>query len=184
MGEVYLAEDSELHRNVALKVLRSDVSSNRDRMRRFKQEATAAAALDHPNIGQVVWLADGRGLAVIAPESGMPTNQIWHVSYPDGEVRKITYDVNNYSQLSLTADSSALVTVQTEGASSVWVSPQGNTGGVSNIWSLPLDGGKPVQLTDFKTDQNFWYAFSRDGKQLALSRGTETSDAILIRDFR
>ena len=57
-------------------------------------------------------------------------------------------------------------------------------GGVSNIWSLPLDGGKPVQLTDFRTDRIFWYDYSRDGKQLALSRGTETSDVILIRDFR
>jgi len=56
--------------------------------------------------------------------------------------------------------------------------------GVSNIWSLPLDGGKPVRLTDFKTDLIFWFDFSRDGKQLALSRGTQTSDVILIRDFR
>ena len=56
--------------------------------------------------------------------------------------------------------------------------------GVSNIWSLPLDGGPPKQLTYFKTDQIFWFDISRDGKQLALSRGTETSDVILIRDFR
>lgn len=56
--------------------------------------------------------------------------------------------------------------------------------GVSNIWSLPLDGGKPVQVTDFKTDQIFWFDFSRDGRQLALSRGTQTSDVVLIRDFR
>ena len=56
--------------------------------------------------------------------------------------------------------------------------------GVSNIWSLTLDGGKPVQLTDFKTDQIFWFDFSRDGKQLAVSRGTQTSDVILIRHFR
>jgi Tol biopolymer transport system component len=56
--------------------------------------------------------------------------------------------------------------------------------GVSNIWSLSLDGGPPKQLTDFKTDQIFWFDFSRDGKQLALSRGTQTSDVILIRNFR
>jgi hypothetical protein len=56
--------------------------------------------------------------------------------------------------------------------------------GVSNIWSLPLDGGKPVQLTDFKADQIFWFDFSRDGKQLAVSRGVQTSDVILIPDFR
>ena len=56
--------------------------------------------------------------------------------------------------------------------------------GVSNIWSLPVDGGPPKQLTDFKTDQIFWFYFSRDGKQLALSRGTQRSDVILIRDFK
>jgi Tol biopolymer transport system component len=55
--------------------------------------------------------------------------------------------------------------------------------GVSNIWSLPLDGGKPVQLTYFKTDRIFWFDSLRDGK-LALSRGTQTSDVILIRDFK
>jgi Tol biopolymer transport system component len=56
--------------------------------------------------------------------------------------------------------------------------------GVSNIWSLPIDGSTPKQLTDFKTDQIFWFDFSSDGKQLALSRGTQTSDVVLIRDFR
>ena len=50
MGEVYLAEDSKLHRKVALKVLPADVASNRDRMDRFVQEAKAASALNHPNI--------------------------------------------------------------------------------------------------------------------------------------
>jgi len=58
------------------------------------------------------------------------------------------------------------------------------TGGVSNIWSLPLDGSPPRQLTDFKTDQIFWFDLSRDGKQLAISRGTQTSDVVLIKDFR
>src|SRR5215468_10377507 len=53
MGEVYLAEDTRLHRRVALKVLPADLASNRDRMRRFEQEATAAAALNHPNIAHV-----------------------------------------------------------------------------------------------------------------------------------
>jgi eukaryotic-like serine/threonine-protein kinase len=346
---------------------------------------------------QVAWLADGSGLVFIALDSTTSSYQIWHISYPDGEVRKITNDLNNYSRVSLTADSSVLVTVQTEIIAGVWVTPQADASharqisssrydgqlgvawspggkiiytsqesgetdiwsmdedgknqkqltahagynfhpwatpdgrnvvftstrpdgirriwrmdtdggnlkqltkgrgdsvprtspdgrwvvftsnrdgplralkvsidggepvrlidkltahpivspdgsliacwyrdddqqpntltkvaiipfaggdpvkvldipssvnitagprwtpdgraltyidtinGVSNIWSLPLDGGKPVQLTDFKTDQIFWFDFSRDGKQLALSRGTQTSDVILIRDFK
>src|SRR5712692_4268912 len=50
MGEVYLAEDTRLHRNVALKILPADLASNSDRMRRFEQEACAASALNHPHI--------------------------------------------------------------------------------------------------------------------------------------
>ena len=56
--------------------------------------------------------------------------------------------------------------------------------GVSNIFAQPLDGGAPKQLTDFTADRIFSFAFSRDGKQIALSRGTITSDVVLIRDFK
>jgi eukaryotic-like serine/threonine-protein kinase len=53
MGEVYLAEDTDLHRRVALKILQPDLASDQDRMRRFEQEARAAAALNHPNIAHI-----------------------------------------------------------------------------------------------------------------------------------
>jgi serine/threonine protein kinase len=50
MGEVYKARDTELARDVAVKVLPSGFSADRDRLSRFKQEACAAGALNHPNI--------------------------------------------------------------------------------------------------------------------------------------
>jgi serine/threonine protein kinase len=53
MGEVYLAEDTRLHRKVALKILPAEVALHHDRMRRFLQEATAAASLNHPNIAHI-----------------------------------------------------------------------------------------------------------------------------------
>jgi len=56
--------------------------------------------------------------------------------------------------------------------------------GVSNIWSRPIDGGKPAQLTNFKSDLIFRFALSPDGKRLALQRGTVTNDVVLIRDLR
>jgi len=50
MGEVFRAQDTRLHRTVALKILRSDKLADADRKKRFLQEARAASALVHPNI--------------------------------------------------------------------------------------------------------------------------------------
>jgi len=50
MGEVYRARDKHLKREVAIKILPADLCPNQERLRRFEQEARAAAALNHPNI--------------------------------------------------------------------------------------------------------------------------------------
>jgi Tol biopolymer transport system component len=55
---------------------------------------------------------------------------------------------------------------------------------VSNLWTLPLDGGRPRQLTDWKSDRIFWFDWSRDGRQLAVARGDTFHDVMLISDFR
>ena len=68
MGEVYLAEDSRLQRKVALKILPSEMATNQDRMRRFKQEATAAAALNHPNIAHIYEIGESDSTNFIAME--------------------------------------------------------------------------------------------------------------------
>ncbi len=55
--------------------------------------------------------------------------------------------------------------------------------GVSNIWIQPIEGGPSKQLTDFKSDLIFSFDWSPDGKQFVCSRGTSTTDAVLISDF-
>src|SRR5499426_2096375 len=68
MGEVYLAEDTELDRKVALKILPADLAAHRDRMERFVREAKSAAALSHPNIAQIFEIGEDHGAHFIAME--------------------------------------------------------------------------------------------------------------------
>ena len=66
MGEVYMAKDTELDRVVALKILRSDVASNPDRLNRFVQEAKAASSLDHPNVAHIYEIGESEGVSFIS----------------------------------------------------------------------------------------------------------------------
>jgi serine/threonine protein kinase/Tol biopolymer transport system component len=56
--------------------------------------------------------------------------------------------------------------------------------GTSGLWRLPLAGGQPRQLADLKTYFINWYAWSPDGRQLAVARGNPITDMILIKDFK
>src|SRR5215210_2114375 len=85
MGEVYLALDEKLDRKVALKVLPAELASNQDRMRRFTQEAKAAAALNHPNIAHIYEIGEHDGTNFIAMEyvDGYTLRQLIHDRHTD-----------------------------------------------------------------------------------------------------
>ena len=68
MGEVYLAQDSRLDRTIALKVLSNDISLDKRRMQRFRQEAKVASSLNQPNILTVFEFGEVNGLTFIATE--------------------------------------------------------------------------------------------------------------------
>ena len=58
-----------------------------------------------------------------------------------------------------------------------------NASGILNVWSQPLDGGSPKQLTNFKSEFLTSFAISRDGK-IAAYRWSATRDIVLIKDYR
>jgi serine/threonine protein kinase/Tol biopolymer transport system component len=95
MGEVYLAEDTELDRKIALKVLPPDLAESEERRARFRREAKALAALNHPNIVTVfsveeaegvhfitMELVRGKTLSELIPKRGLPLNKFFEITIP------------------------------------------------------------------------------------------------------
>ena len=85
MGQVYLAQDTKLDRKVALKILPAEVAANQERMRRFVQEAKAAAGLNHPNIAHVYEIGETDGTHFIAMEfvDGQTLRKLIHGAQTD-----------------------------------------------------------------------------------------------------
>ena len=68
MGEVYLASDAKLDRKVALKLLPTEFTDHKERLRRFIQEAKTASSLNHPNIITIYEIGQAEGAHFIATE--------------------------------------------------------------------------------------------------------------------
>src|SRR5262245_52425478 len=84
MGEVYLAEDTRLHRKVALKLLAPQFTNDADRVRRFEREARAVSTLNHPNIVTIFDIGQAGGLWFMATEfiEGRTLRQVLAESAP------------------------------------------------------------------------------------------------------
>ena len=95
MGEVYRARDTKLGRDVAIKVPPQELADDEGRLARFAREATALAALDHPNIVQVfsverendihfitMQLVHGKTLTELLPNDGFPLSRFFDIAIP------------------------------------------------------------------------------------------------------
>ena len=135
--------------------------------------------------GAPVWLPDGSGLILAAAsQQTFFSGQLWLLSYPDGKVRRITNDLNDYAGVSLTADASALVTVQTDILSNLWIVPEGDSARARQITSGTgtHDGaggvdwtpdGKIVYASRLSVNVNLWSIGAEEGgkpKQLTTNR--------------
>ena len=105
MGAVYLAEDTRLHRKVALKVLPAEMASNADRLARFEREAHAVAALNHPHIVTIysveeaggthfltMELAEGTSLEMALPPGGLPLTKVFDIGIALAEALAAAHD--------------------------------------------------------------------------------------------
>jgi Tol biopolymer transport system component len=85
--------------------------------------------------GQAVWLPDGSGLLASASEQAGSPIQVWHIRERDGAATRVTHDLNNYRDLSLTRDANHLSAVQHQAVSNIWAAPWPNAQGARQIRS-------------------------------------------------
>ncbi len=129
-------------------------------------------------VERVAWLRDNKGLVITAADQSSSPFQIWHVSYRDGAVHRITNDLNSYVGLSLSEDSSKLVTVESERLSSIWIAPKGEaasalqvTSGVSKHYGVSwTTDGRIVYSSIASGNPDIWImsAEGTNAKQLTL----------------
>ncbi|MGH9753418.1 MAG: winged helix-turn-helix domain-containing protein [Blastocatellia bacterium] len=106
-----------LERQVSPNLLEVDVSTGKERELRTSRWRSITKAL---------WTPDGKHLIFSARATDEPSSQLWMLAYPDGEIRRLTNDLEYYFWLSLSADGRMLVTRQQRIFSRLWLLAEGD----------------------------------------------------------
>lgn len=139
-------------------------------------------------VGAAAWTNDGNAIIFSAADRSTATpRQIWQVSYPDGEARRITNDLNSYTDISLTADSTTLVAAQMELTSTIWISPDPNLNEAKQITSGRDDGaagiawtpdGRIVYISSASGNTEIWIMNSDGSDQKQLTNDKRTKSGV------
>ncbi|HEX8149658.1 MAG TPA: protein kinase [Pyrinomonadaceae bacterium] len=145
------------------------------------------------DVGQLAWLADGSGLLLSGMDETISMRQLWRVSYPEGLAARVTSDLTDYGDLSLSSDARTLAGVQSQTLTTVFLAPAADyarttqitsgagryvdlswtpdgrvlfasdASGNSDIWEMAADGSGQVQLTA-GAGRNYAPVSSPDGR--------------------
>ncbi|HEX7313414.1 MAG TPA: protein kinase [Pyrinomonadaceae bacterium] len=147
------------------------------------------------DVGQLVWLADGSGLLLSGMDETISMRQLWRVAYPGGAAARMTNDLTDYGDLSLSADARTLAGVQSQTLTTVFLAPSNDyarktqitsgagryvdiswtpdgrvlfasdASGNADIWEIGADGSGQVQLTA-GAGRNYAPVSSPDGRYI------------------
>jgi serine/threonine protein kinase len=121
---------------------------------------------------QAAFSPDGKLIACRYRDEDLSPFKLGLISFATGEtVKTIDIPFTNNNNLEWTGDGRAVLYVDAQG-------------GISNLWSQPIDGGPAKQFTQFKSDQIFTFDLSWDGKQMVLGRGNVSDNVVLIIDVK
>jgi len=113
-------------------------------------------------VGRVCWAPDNLGLFFLASDQDSGLFQVWYAGYPGGQVKKITNDLSDYRDITVTRDGKKMVAIQTSRQ--------------SNIWLSSSESAEPVQITNNNYDGLSGLAWTPDNHLLftSVSQGNET----------
>src|SRR5206468_3757263 len=112
---------------------------------------------------------DGRYIVFDSLGRGGGTH-IWRMDADGGNVKQLT-----------SGGAEQAPQVSPDGRASLFADDRN---GAANSWSQPVAGGQPVQLTNFTSDNIYSFDLSRDGRQLALARGSVSSDVVVMSESK
>jgi Tol biopolymer transport system component len=139
-------------------------------------------------VGQPEWLPDGSGLLVTADESTTTPIQVWHISVSSGEVTRVTNDLNNYSDLSLTSDAGRLAAVQVNHVSGIWVAHEGDAGRARQVSSEVgrieelawTPDGRIVYRSNAGSNADIWVMNADGSNSKQLTTGARASGGLAV----
>lgn len=153
-------------------------------------------------VDDIVWHPSGDVVYVVATDQSVPVLQIWEISYPSGDARRLTNNLNGHYSVSITSDGKSIVTGEVYSRSALWVSndlkpenakqimpassdtwgfgwmPDGrivfssDRSGDAEIWMIDADGQNAKQLTTDRTFKTVPVA-SPDGRFIVFSSSAE-----------
>jgi eukaryotic-like serine/threonine-protein kinase len=129
-------------------------------------------------VGQMAWLSDTSALIITAQSEDSAFVQVWHLTYPSGEARRITNDLSDYRGVSLSSDSGSLLTVQRQTFTSIWVMGKGTeqpsqiTSGAGRYFDLSwTPDGKILYASDASGNADIWEIEADGTGQKQLTAG-------------
>ena len=142
-------------------------------------------------VRSMTWLANGTGLAAVAVEKNEITSQLWYISFPDGEFRRLTTDLSFYGLVAASSDGS-LLSAEGKNQSNVWLAPADDLKAIRQItfgspgqddgWSgIAWTGdGRIVYTADTDAGTNIWIMNpdGKDKKQLIPNGGVNDDPSI------